>query len=120
MLIFNTKYLRNPLILSTFTDNYNILIGMKESEKDIEIEALKAALKREREKNAKLKAKHEADKAEIKNLKRRKGPKEKGTSAKESAKSKKKLAAELKASGLSEEQSRLAQDILRAIGILKK
>lgn len=120
MLIFNTKYLCNPLILSTFADNYNILIGMKESEKDIEIEALKAALKREREKNAKLKAKHEADKAEIKNLKRRKGPKEKGASAKESAKSKKKLAAELKASGLSEEQSRLAQDILKAIGILKK
>ena len=112
--------MHNSLVFSTFVDDNNFLIGMKESEKDIEIQALKAALKREREKNAKLKAKHEADKAEIKNLKRRKEPKEKGTSAKEAAKSKKKLAAELKASGLSEEQSRLAQDILKAIGILKK
>ena len=83
---FNIKYLHNSLIFSTFADNNNILFGMKELERDIEIEALKAALKREREKNAKLKAKHEADKAEIKNLKRRKEPKEKGTSAKESAK----------------------------------
>ena len=93
---------------------------MKESEKDMEIEALKTALKREQKKNAKLKAKHEADRAEIKNLKRRKEPKEKDLPAKESAKSKKKLAAELKASGLSEEQSSHAQDILKAIGILKK
>lgn len=93
---------------------------MNGQERDMEIEALKAALKREQEKNARLKAKHEADKAEIKNLKRRKDPKGRATPAKDSAKSKKKLAAELKASGLSEEQSRLAQDILKAIGILKK
>ena len=93
---------------------------MKKSEKDMEIEALKAALEREQKKNAKLKAKHEADQAKIKNLRRRKEPKEKTPSAKESAKSKKKLAAELKASGLSEEQNRRAQDILKAIGILKK
>ena len=41
---------------------------MRKSEKDIEIEKLKAALKREQDKNAKLKGKHEADKREIKNL----------------------------------------------------
>lgn len=64
---------------------------MKKSEKDMEIEALKAALEREQKKNAKLKAKHEADQAKIKNLRRRKEPKEKAPSAKESAKSKKNL-----------------------------
>jgi len=50
---------------------------MKESDKDTEIRALKAALEKEQKKSAKLKEQHNSDKATIKNLKRRKDPKEK-------------------------------------------
>lgn len=108
------------MFFSNFVDNLEYAKVMNGSEKDIEIKELKAALKREQEKNAKLRAKHEVDKAEIKNLKRRKGLKEEAKHAATPVKSKKKLAAELKAAGLCEEQSRLAQDIFQAIGILKK
>lgn len=88
----------------------------------MEIEALKAELKREQKKNAKLKAKHEADKVEIKNLRRRKKSNAKSLTGPipTAARSKKKLAEELKAAGLNKEQSKLAQDILEAIVILKR
>lgn len=98
----------NSLIFSTFVDNYNILIGMKKSEKDIEIERLKAELKRERAKNAKLKAKHESDKAEIKNLKRRKDPESK-------KKDKKRVTREIR---VTEEQRRSLSSLLQGIDIL--
>lgn len=88
---------------------------MMESDKVIEIEKLKAELKREQEKNAKLEAKnarlkdkHEADKREVKNLKRRKDPESK-------KKDRKRATREIK---VTEEQRRLLSSLLQGIDIL--
>lgn len=88
---------------------------MIESDKVIEIEKLKAELKREQEKNAKLEAKnarlkdkHEADKREVKNLKRRKDPESK-------KKDRKRATREIK---VTEEQRRLLSSLLQGIDIL--
>ena len=88
---------------------------MIESDKVIEIEKLKAELKREQEKNAKLEAKnarlkdkHEADKREVKNLKRRKDPESK-------KKDRKRATLEIK---VTEEQRRLLSSLLQGIDIL--
>lgn len=81
---------------------------MRKSDKDIEIEKLKAALKREQDKNAKLKGKHEADKREIKNLKRRKDPESKKKASKRATR---KIM-------VTEEQRRLLSSLLQGIDIL--
>lgn len=88
---------------------------MKKSDKDIEIEKLKAELKREQErtakleaKNAKLKNEHEADRREIKNLKRRKDPESK-------KKDSKRVNREIT---VTEEQRRLLSSLLQGIDIL--
>jgi len=81
---------------------------MKKSETDKEIEALKKALEKEKTANAKLKAKHEADKAKIKNLKRRKDPTPKLVKKKKQSPK------------LTEEQISKIVDILRATGFLKE
>jgi len=81
---------------------------MSKSETDKEIEALKKALEKEKTANAKLKAKHEADKAKIKNLKRRKDPTPKPVKKKRQAPS------------LTEEQISKIVDILRVTGFPKE
>lgn len=81
---------------------------MRKSDKDIEIEKLKAALKREQDRNAKLKDKHEADKREIKNLKRRKDPESKKKDPKRATR---KIM-------VTEEQRRLLSSLLQGIDIL--
>lgn len=80
---------------------------MRKSDKDIEIEKLKTALKREQDRNAKLKDKHEADKRKIKNLKRRKDP--------ESKKDRKRATRKIM---VTEEQRRLLSSLLQGIDIL--
>lgn len=81
---------------------------MRKSDKDIEIEKLKTALKREQDRNAKLKDKHEADKREIKNLKRRKDPESK-------KKDRKRATRKIM---VTEEQRRLLSSLLQGIDIL--
>ena len=83
---------------------------MRKSDKDIEIEIekLKTALKREQDRNAKLKDKHEADKREIKNLKRRKDPESK-------KKDRKRATRKIM---VTEKQRRLLSSLLQGIDIL--
>lgn len=81
---------------------------MRKSDKDIEIEKLKTALKLEQDRNAKLKDKHEADKREIKNLKRRKDPESK-------KKDRKRATRKIM---VTEEQRRLLSSLLQGIDIL--
>lgn len=107
--------MHNSLIFSIFADGYNILNDMVKSDRDMEIETLKAELKREQEKNvrlearnARLKNEHEADKREIKNLRRRKDPESK-------KKDRKRAPREIK---VTEEQRRLLSSLLQGIDIL--
>ena len=84
---------------------------MAKSGKDVEKEALKAALKREQKKVANLKSQHKAYKTEIKNLKRRKDPQDK-------VKSKKKDRRETKVIKVTEKQRQLLSNVLPGIDIL--
>ena len=94
---------------------------MNKSENTDEIKALKEALKREQEKNAKLKAKHDADKAEIRKLRRRKDPKPAtsiSTDAKAkplSAKKKEEMLRSMKPLGLSEQQKEKLEELFPGI-----
>lgn len=90
---------------------------MKKSDKDMELEKLRTALKLEQDKNmkletknAKLKAKHEADRREIKNLKRRKDPESK-------KKARRRVPQEIR---VTEEQRLLLSSLLQGIDILSK
>lgn len=94
---------------------------MKKSENTDEIKALKEALKREQEKSAKLRAKHDADKAEIRKLRRRKDPKPApsiSTDAKAkplSAKKKEEMLRSMKPLGLSEQQKEKLEELFPGI-----
>lgn len=106
----------NSLIFSNFAANYTHGKVMMKSENTDEIKALKEALKREQEKNAKLeakntklKAKHDADKAEIKKFKRHKAAKPL------SAKKKEKMLRSMKPLGLSDLQKEKLEELFPGI-----
>lgn len=101
---------------------------MKKSGNTDEVKALKEALKREREKNTKLeatntklKAKHDADKAEIRKLKRRKEAKAAAPAATDakakplSAKKKENMLKSMKPLGLSEQQKEKLEELFPGI-----
>ena len=101
---------------------------MKKSENTDEVKALKEALKREQEKNAKLEAKnealktkHDADKAEIRKLRRRKDPKTAASAKADekakplSAKKKEKMLRSMKPLGLSELQKEKLEELFPGI-----
>lgn len=94
---------------------------MKKSEDKDEIKALRDALKREREKNARLKAKHDADKAEIRKLRRRKDPRPAAPAAADAgtmalcAKKKEEMLKSMKPLGLSDQQKEKLEELFPGI-----